>query len=124
MAIAPLYENAREVFYEKFLEVVNIKELTDHHLVHLEALALTSEDKWEIQSRGLTREEIILYCLMKLGMTPQELSIVYGIRNVNTIYVRCHRIRKKLKAGCNAEILVVSIVVLFLIFLALCILGI
>ena len=38
----------------------------------------------------------LLYMLHKEGFTPRELCIIFELNNINSVYVKCHRINKKL----------------------------
>lgn len=36
----------------------------------------------------------LLYMLHKEGFTPRELCIIFELNNINSVYVKCHRINK------------------------------
>lgn len=47
----------------------------------------------------------LLYMLHKEGFSPRELCIIFELNNLNSVYVKCHRINKKLHAGDMQEVL-------------------
>ena len=55
-----------------------------------------------------------MYTLIRQGFSAEELRVIYGMKSVNAIYVRQHRIKKKLKGTCDPEIVVVATVLLVL----------
>lgn len=45
-------------------------------------------------SQAVKNQDVLLCILINKGFTPQELSVMYGMTNYNSIYVRYSRIRK------------------------------
>jgi hypothetical protein len=77
----------------------------------------------QIQNDTILEILIFIPCLKKrhpsqfgllsdLGDNHIVLTVIFGVKNVGTMYVRCHRIRKKLKAECSIENLIVMTIFL------------
>lgn len=45
------------------------------------------------QTKVSTNDQL-LYMLHKEGFTPRELCIIFELNNINSVYVKCHRINK------------------------------
>lgn len=93
------YKSDKVLFYKKFVETINIHELKRWQVVDTsvpEALAQSTQLAYE--ESCLRTKDIDLYRLLEAGFTPRELSIIYNLNNTHSIYVKCCRLRAKLKA--------------------------
>ena len=93
LRLAYAYGSNPAVFLKKFQEEVSIS--------HLECCDIicnyTEQQQLEtlrINSQTVKNQDVLLCILIKKGFTPQELSVIYGMTNYNSIYVRYSRIRK------------------------------
>jgi len=108
---ASIYESNTKLFHRRFREAVDIESLRDYRIFG--TLSQTDDNSAASCSCGLKEEEKEMLKLIELGFTAQELSVIYG-KSPGSIYVRYHRIRKKLKGRIAIELLFVSLVLLFL----------
>ena len=95
----------KELFYKKFMKTVNIDSLKDSELVKISDYALQIPD-----DKNLSDEEIEILCLMQQGFAPQEIAVIYREKSVNAVYIKQHRIKRKLKGAATPEIVWVMLV--------------
>lgn len=125
--LASIYDNNRDVFFQKFLDVVHIDSLRKCRFTELEPTTNSStladvdttpesiiEEDTVLVRTKLNAKEREMYTLIRQGFSAEELRVIYGMKSVNAIYVRQHRIKKKLKGTCDPEIAVVATVLLVL----------
>lgn len=93
LELAYLYRSNPVLFQHKFLEEVSIERLECCDILcgNRELKQLQEVDS----NPALKNRDILLCILLEKGFTPQELSIVYGMNNYNSIYVRLSRIRRR-----------------------------
>ena len=103
------FGNNKELFYERFVESVDVDTLKEYQIIDVDI------------PPELTEKEAELYSLIKAGFTPEELCVIYGTKNLNAIYIKRHRLNKKLKGSCSVEILVVILAVLVVMAVIICI---
>lgn len=94
------YKSDKDLFYKKFVETININELMKYwRIIDMsvpeELMRNTSQ---AIEESCLRSKDIDLFRLLEAGFTPRELSIIYDLNNTHSIYVKCCRLRAKLKA--------------------------
>lgn len=88
------YGSNPALFLKKFQEEVSIGHLESYDVI------CTYGEQRQIASRkhcgqSLKNHDLLLCILHDKGFTPQELSVVFGMKNCNSIYVRYSRIRKQ-----------------------------
>ena len=95
----------KELFYQKFIETVHITSLKDSEVVNIgdHALQLPCENE-------LSDDEVEMYCLMQQGFTPQEIAVIYKEKSVNAVYIKRHRLKKKLKGAASPEVVLVMLI--------------
>jgi hypothetical protein len=92
---AYIYNYNPEMFLRKFQEEVHISQLH-----YSDVICTNTEKRWIKRlnrlkyDQPIKNQDILLYILLDNGFTPQELSVVFGMKNINSIYVRYSRIRK------------------------------
>lgn len=96
LELAYLYRSNPALFQQKFYEEVSIERLECCDILcgNRELKQLQEVDS----NPALKNRDILLCILLEKGFTPQELSVVYGMNNYNSIYVRLSRIRRR-RAG-------------------------
>jgi hypothetical protein len=92
--LAFTYEGDHVKFYLKFLETVNAKSLTKRGIIDPEALLGTSLDKSELS--GMKRSDAEFLSLLSAGFSYRELTVIYGLKNLNSVYIKSHRLRGRL----------------------------
>ena len=94
LQLAYVYSPNPALFLKKFREEVSIG-----HLECCDVICNYAEqrqlDAMKSCKRPLKSQDVLLCILLNKGFTPQELSVIYGMSNCNSIYVRCSRIRKQ-----------------------------
>lgn len=89
--IGYVYSESPQVFFEKFKDKINIRQLKPYDLIDL------SDKKYA----HLKEDERFLCALLDNGFTHRELCAVYNMKSVGNLYVKYHRIKAKLKQGIN-----------------------
>lgn len=82
-----VYRESPQVFLEKFKDKVNIREMKAYDLV-----GHGSDKRW----KDLKEDERLLCTLLERGFTQRELCVVFNMKTINNLYIKHHRIRKKL----------------------------
>ena len=109
ISLAYLYsDNGR--FYRKFTECINITSLKDQGVIEIDRAG---------EGISLSKKEVELYTLMQNGFTPQEISVILGEKDVNNVYVRQCRLRKKLKGKTTPGVVLGMLLVVLIIYFVL-----
>lgn len=87
--IGYVYSESPQVFFEKFKDKINIRQLKPYDLIDL------SDKKYA----HLKEDERFLCALLDNGFTHRELCTIYNMKSVGNLYVKYHRIKVKLKQG-------------------------
>ena len=77
-----------ELFLDKFREEVCARKLQDAGIVPMPRLASMHPAK---------ESEIFLYRLIEAGFSRREVCVIFGLKNISSLYVKYHRIKKKLQ---------------------------
>ena len=84
------YYHHPELMRKHLQKEMAIKKLMAYHVVDNHCgYFFTSRTK-------VSTNDQLLYMLHKEGFTPRELCIIFELNNINSVYVKCHRINKKL----------------------------
>ena len=83
------YKNSPQLLRDRLLQEMTIKKLLCYHLVEDDENFFPSDLK-------CTKRDKLLYKLHLEGFTYKELCILFELNNLNSVYVKCHRINKKL----------------------------
>lgn len=101
LGLAYVHQSNPPLFVKKFYEEVHIGRLECYDMIcecpEQEQLKQAQRDL------GLKKRDFLLCLLLSKGFTPQELSVVYGMNNYNSIYVRFSRIRKHCRLRMSEE---------------------
>ncbi len=92
--LAYLYGSDTDKFYRKFIETINVKSLQQRGVIDPDVLLHTP--KYNLMCSELKKEDAELWTLLKAGFTTRELMMVYGHTNINSVYVKVNRLRKRL----------------------------
>lgn len=82
-----VYGGSPQIFLEKFMDKVNVRQLKACELVDL------SDRRYA----HLKEDEIVLCVLLDNGFTPGELCTIFNLKNVGSLYVKYHRVKVKLR---------------------------
>ncbi len=86
------------VFYKKFCEEINIRNLRKYQLIDRELKVPTGSVGFG-ESGKLSSEDYEFLHLARAGFTNRELSMIFGLTNSQSVYVKRHRIKAKLGTG-------------------------
>ncbi len=101
LGLAYVHQSNPQLFVKRFYEEVNIGRLECYDVI---CECLEQRQLEEAQNDlGLKKRDVLLCFLLHKGFTPQELSVIYGMNNYNSIYVRFSRIRKHCRLKMSEE---------------------
>lgn len=83
------YKNNPQQLRDHLLQEMTIKKLLCYHIVEEDESLFPPDMK-------CTQKDKLLYKLHLEGFTSKELCILFELNNLNTVYVKCHRVNKKL----------------------------
>ena len=89
-----VYNESPQVFFEKFKDRINIRQLKSDDLIDI------SDKKYS----HLKEDERFLCTFLDQGFTHRELCTIYNMKTVGKLYVKYHRIQAKLKQGINKAV--------------------
>jgi rhodanese-related sulfurtransferase len=93
--MAYLYGNDPEKFYLKFLEEFNIISLRRRGIIDPDVLLKSSA--YIFLYDNMKRSDAELWALRKAGFSNRGLVIIYGFKNLNSIYVKFNRLSKRVR---------------------------
>lgn len=93
------YSHQPELLQKPLQKEMSIKKLLAYHVIDNRCDRLFSA-RMKVNSN-----DQLLYMLHKEGFSPRELCVIFEWNNLNSVYVKCHRINKKLHAGDMQEVL-------------------
>lgn len=82
-----VYSESPLVFLDKFKDCVNFRQLKSYDMLDVSDKRLL----------GLKEDERLLCALFDKGFTPRELCVIFGLKKINNLYVKYHRLRKKIE---------------------------
>lgn len=88
--LAFVYDQDEKRFYSKFSEMINVASLRKHGIIDPDALLHTP------RFNGLRCEDAELWTLLMAGFSSRELKVIYGMTNINSVYIKRHRLRNRL----------------------------
>lgn len=92
------YQHRPELLLIHFQLEMSIKKLLIYHLIEDRC------DHYCPEETKLNQNDKLFYMLCEEGFSARELCVIFGQNNINSVYVRHHRIRKKLqKESCPAQ---------------------
>ncbi len=92
--MAYVYESDTDKFYQKFREKISVESLRDRGII--EPDMLLHKPHYHRMCSELKREDAELWALLKAGFKTRELMVIYGHTNINSVYVKINRLRKRL----------------------------
>lgn len=113
VGLAFTYEHDLEMFHKKFVQMVNVENLKRYKVIEVgEQVLQDGSYDLKVDPSLLNSKELEMYCLTKRGFTSREMAVVYGMKNINSIYVKKHRLKKKLElsGSCHVEILIFGVI--------------
>ncbi len=105
ISLAHVYEHDKELFYKKFVETVDTSTLRKH-----EVIEMVGQDQNNLPTSSIEPKDVELFCLKEQGFTTEELCVIFGLKNPNSLYVKLHKLRKKLNQKVNGSASPVSLV--------------
>lgn len=89
-----IYDENPAKFHSKFLEMVSVESLRAHGIIDPDALLRTP--KYNRTCKELRCEDAELWTFLMAGFSSRELKIIYGLTNLNSVYVKRNRLKKRL----------------------------
>jgi len=83
------YAHQPLTFVHKFNEEVCVQRLLEAKIVPMPRHAAT---------RSAKESEVFLCRLIDAGFSRREVCVIFGLKNIGSLYVKYHRIKKKLRA--------------------------
>lgn len=93
--MAFIYDEDCEKFYRKFLEEVSVESLSRRGIIDPDALLRTPH--YNKACKGMKRSDAELWTLIKAGFTSRELMVIYGLTNINSVYIKRNRLKSRLQ---------------------------
>jgi hypothetical protein len=91
---ALVYDEKPAKFYVTFLEMISVESLRKRGIIDPDALLRTP--RYNRHCKDLRREDAELWALLMAGFKPRELKVIYGLTNINSVYVKVNRLKKRL----------------------------
>ncbi|MCM1532993.1 MAG: hypothetical protein NC114_12100 [Ruminococcus flavefaciens] len=85
-----VYGNNHELLSKRLKQEMSAKKLLLYGIIERKR---TEADDPELK---ISEDDRLLYQLLHEGFSPRELCIIFSLSNINSLYVKHHRIRKKL----------------------------
>lgn len=85
-----LYKHNPHRLYEHLTQQMTANTLLNHHIIDEDFTELFPSD---FKARP---NDMLLYKLHREGFTPRVLCVLFGLNNINSVYVKCHRIKRKI----------------------------
>lgn len=102
------YQNRYKIFYYR------IYEMMEREMMDGEGKSILCEiinryfggiaDKLQRKHPDLKKEEVELLCLLAAGFTSMELVVIYRLENIESVYVKCSRLKKRMNLNCPLNI--------------------
>lgn len=93
------YSNQPELLQKHMQKEMSIKKLMAYHVIDNRC------ERFFTAATKVNGNDQLLYMLHKEGFSPRELCVIFELNNLNSVYVKCHRINKKLNANDMQEVL-------------------
>ncbi len=114
ITLASVYRDDKAVFYDKFVEAVNVRSLEEHGVVEIGEHVLDREEVILLKNAHAPGKQIELRCLQKQGFKAKEMSVILGLKHPDSIHVKLCRLRRRLKPGLKASMSLEMLIVLII----------
>lgn len=108
--IAFNYGHDNALFRKKVFEVLSVDSLVEKDVVKMEESILEEDMREALKERKLSDKEFELCCLLEHGFSKEELTVILGLNNTNSIEVKKSRIKKKVKGEATPEAVLVMLI--------------
>ena len=95
--IASSFGHDKELFHKKVFEIINIDSLRERGIIQIEEALLDESSRAVLQNNRLSDREFALCCLKQQGFSADEIKVMFGLKNIRSIYVKFSRLKKKMK---------------------------
>lgn len=92
--LAFVHDENKEKFYDKFLEEIGMPSLRKRGIIDPDTLLRTP--RFNRMCGELRCEDAELWILLMAGFSSRELKVIYGMTNINSVYIKRHRLRGRL----------------------------
>lgn len=92
--LAYVYDSSPDKFYAGFRECVSAESLDRRGIIDPDALLHNA--RFRRSCENLRREDARLLTLLREGITNRELKVIYGLKDINSVYVKISRLRGRL----------------------------
>ncbi len=114
ISLAHVYEHDKELFYKKFVETVDTSTLRKH-----EVFEMVFPNQNNLPTSSIEQKDVELFCLKEQGFTTEELCVILGLKNPNSLYVKLHKLRKKMKQPLDGSIMPEVLILLIILMIGL-----
>ncbi len=87
----------KDLFHKKVIEVLDVNSLKEKGIVQIEDGVLSERLRRALNEKKLSEKEYVLCCLWEQGFSPKEITLMLGLKNNRSVYVKQSRIKKKLR---------------------------
>lgn len=81
-------------FYVKFLEMISVESLRSRGIIDPDTMLRTPQ--YNRMCKGLDAKDAELWTLIMAGFDSRALKVIYGMSNINSVYVKRNRLKKRL----------------------------
>lgn len=95
--IASSFGHDKDLFRKKVFEIINIDSLRKRKIIQIEETLLDENSRAVLKHNKLSDREFALCCLKQQGFSADEIKVIFGVKNIRSIYVKFSRLKKKMK---------------------------
>lgn len=116
--ICSKFGHNKDLFFRKISEIIRINALKEKQIIQIEESDFDGDIREAIKNKRLSKSDLDMLFLMKQGFLYEEISVILGYKNVNSVYAKRSRLKNKLKGSGTIEVFVVMLITTLLIYLA------
>lgn len=114
--IAFTFGHDKDLFHKKVFEAFNVDTMRERNVVRIEEGVLSEELRAALNEEKLSEKEFVLCCLLAQGFSPEEITVMMGLKNSRTVSVKKSRINRKLQGSIIMEALFFALLWMILIY--------
>lgn len=109
----------KDLFFQKISEIIRINSLKEKQIIKIKETEFDSDIQEAIKNNKLSKSDTDLLFLMKQGFLYEEISVIMGYKNVNSVYKKRSRLKNKLKGSVTVEALTGMFIAALIVYLVL-----
>lgn len=117
--ICSRFGHNKDLFFRKISEIIRINSLKEKEIIHIRESEFDRDIQEAIKNNKLSKSDMDLLFLMQQGFLYEEISVILGYKNVNSVYAKHSRLKNKLKGCVTGDALAGVFIVTLIIYLAL-----